>query len=197
MEKTDEPAALKKILEILNEYAPKYYEAAAAGRRRSVDRSQTFTEKGRSARGGPFRLACRLLGRAFSQTVTAMAPCDHRGHDTRSVATALIGLARHWRSALAGLRRTDGSIVVTAPVRVAAKARRYGHHQPVRSRREARPRHAPARGTARQARQRDYRRSTRSDAAGGDAGACDQARRDYAEIQRADCRASVAGRVRD
>jgi CarD family transcriptional regulator len=25
MEKTDEPAALKKILEILNEYAPKYY----------------------------------------------------------------------------------------------------------------------------------------------------------------------------
>jgi CarD family transcriptional regulator len=29
MEKTDEPAALKKILAILNEYAPKYYEAAA------------------------------------------------------------------------------------------------------------------------------------------------------------------------
>src|ERR1700712_3171042 len=30
MEKTDEPAALKKILEILNEHAPKYYEVAAA-----------------------------------------------------------------------------------------------------------------------------------------------------------------------
>ena len=29
MEKTDEPAALKKILEILNEHAPKYYEVAA------------------------------------------------------------------------------------------------------------------------------------------------------------------------
>ena len=29
MEKTDEPAALKKILVILNEHAPKYYEAAA------------------------------------------------------------------------------------------------------------------------------------------------------------------------
>src|SRR4026209_2591141 len=29
VEKTDEPAALKKILAILNEYAPKYYEAAA------------------------------------------------------------------------------------------------------------------------------------------------------------------------
>jgi CarD family transcriptional regulator len=28
MEKTDEPAALKKILAILNEYAPKYYETA-------------------------------------------------------------------------------------------------------------------------------------------------------------------------
>jgi CarD family transcriptional regulator len=28
MEKTDEPAALKKILEILNEAAPQYYEAA-------------------------------------------------------------------------------------------------------------------------------------------------------------------------
>jgi CarD family transcriptional regulator len=30
MEKTDEPAALQKILAILNEHAPKYYEAAAA-----------------------------------------------------------------------------------------------------------------------------------------------------------------------
>src|SRR5690242_1180276 len=30
MEKTDEPAALKKILAILNEYAPKYYETAPA-----------------------------------------------------------------------------------------------------------------------------------------------------------------------
>jgi CarD family transcriptional regulator len=30
MEKTDEPAALKKILAILNEYAPKYYAEAAA-----------------------------------------------------------------------------------------------------------------------------------------------------------------------
>ena len=30
MEKTDEPAALRKILEILNEHAPKYYEVAAA-----------------------------------------------------------------------------------------------------------------------------------------------------------------------
>ncbi len=30
MEKTDEPAALKKILAILNEHAPKYYETAAA-----------------------------------------------------------------------------------------------------------------------------------------------------------------------
>jgi CarD family transcriptional regulator len=30
MEKTDEPAALKKILAILNEHAPKFYEAAAA-----------------------------------------------------------------------------------------------------------------------------------------------------------------------
>ena len=29
MEKTDEPAALKKILAILNEHAPKYYEVAA------------------------------------------------------------------------------------------------------------------------------------------------------------------------
>ena len=29
MEKTDEPAALKKILVILNEHAPKYYETAA------------------------------------------------------------------------------------------------------------------------------------------------------------------------
>jgi len=28
MEKTDEPAALKKILAILNEHAPKYYETA-------------------------------------------------------------------------------------------------------------------------------------------------------------------------
>ena len=28
MEKTDEPAALKKILEILNAAAPQYYEAA-------------------------------------------------------------------------------------------------------------------------------------------------------------------------
>ena len=30
MEKTDEPAALQKILSILNEHAPKYYEAAAS-----------------------------------------------------------------------------------------------------------------------------------------------------------------------
>ena len=30
MEKTDEPAALRKILEILNEHAPKYYETAPA-----------------------------------------------------------------------------------------------------------------------------------------------------------------------
>ena len=30
MEKTDEPAALKKILAILNEHAPKYYEVAPA-----------------------------------------------------------------------------------------------------------------------------------------------------------------------
>ena len=29
MEKTDEPSALKKILEILNEHAPKYYEVAS------------------------------------------------------------------------------------------------------------------------------------------------------------------------
>ena len=29
MEKTDEPAALKKILAILNEHAPKYYETTA------------------------------------------------------------------------------------------------------------------------------------------------------------------------
>jgi CarD family transcriptional regulator len=29
MEKTDESTALKKILAILNEHAPKYYEAAA------------------------------------------------------------------------------------------------------------------------------------------------------------------------
>ena len=29
MEKTDEPTALKKILAILNEHAPKYYEVAA------------------------------------------------------------------------------------------------------------------------------------------------------------------------
>ncbi|MFT4057124.1 MAG: CarD family transcriptional regulator, partial [Novosphingobium sp.] len=28
MEKTDEPAALKKILAILNEHAPKYYDTA-------------------------------------------------------------------------------------------------------------------------------------------------------------------------
>jgi len=28
MEKTDEPAALKKILAVLNEHAPKYYENA-------------------------------------------------------------------------------------------------------------------------------------------------------------------------
>ena len=30
MEKTDEPAALQKILAILNEHAPKYYETAPA-----------------------------------------------------------------------------------------------------------------------------------------------------------------------
>ena len=30
MEKTDEPAALKKILVILNEHAPKYYESTIA-----------------------------------------------------------------------------------------------------------------------------------------------------------------------
>jgi CarD family transcriptional regulator len=30
MEKTDEPAALKKILAILNEHAPKYYETTEA-----------------------------------------------------------------------------------------------------------------------------------------------------------------------
>jgi CarD family transcriptional regulator len=30
MEKTDEPTALKKILAILNEHAPKYYETPAA-----------------------------------------------------------------------------------------------------------------------------------------------------------------------
>ena len=55
MEKTDEPTALEKILDVLREHAPQYYETPKTPDRQAV---LVARSRGRLARGGPFSLGC-------------------------------------------------------------------------------------------------------------------------------------------